>query len=102
MMRPPRQIKFLAALILFTAIDASAQMQRLDSKDAFRAANLSPCETAEILKQVEGSAYDYPDDWTRELRVRRVGLGGSPGLVLQGSKLLCGATGNCQTWVFRK
>src|SRR5215475_10356032 len=102
MITPPRQIKILAALIFFTAIDASAQMQSLGSKDAFRTANLSPRETAEILKQVDASAYDYPDDWTRELRVRRVDLGGSPGLVLQRSKLLCGATGNCQTWVFRK
>jgi len=102
MIRPSGQIKILAALILFTAIQSSAQMQSLGSKDAFRTANLSRRETAEILKQVEASAYDYPEDWTSELRVRRVDLGGSPGLVLQGSKLLCGVTGNCQTWVFRK
>jgi len=31
-----------------------------------------------------------------------VSLGSAPGLILQGSKLLCGATGNCQLWVFRK
>ena len=36
-----------------------------------------------------------------KLRVRHVDLGGSPGLVVRGTKLLCGATGNCQTWVFR-
>jgi hypothetical protein len=51
---------------------------------------------------VEQSAYDTPDDWKKELRVRRADLGNNPGMVVQGSKLLCGGTGNCQTWVFRK
>ena len=51
---------------------------------------------------MEQSAYDTPDSWEKELRVRRVDLGSGPGVVLRGTALLCGATGNCQIWVFRK
>jgi len=29
-------------------------------------------------------------------------LGSSPGLVLEGTNLLCGGTGNCQIFVFRR
>src|SRR3954465_2312608 len=88
--------------ILFVAVTAAAQLQSLGSRDTFRAAALSSAEVNEIMKQVEDSAYDIADDWQSELHVRHVDLGASPGLILQGTKLLCGATGNCQTWVFRK
>jgi hypothetical protein len=57
---------------------------------------------ARIFKQVEETSFDYPDSWQSELRVRRVSLGDTDGLVIQGTKLLCGGTGNCQTWVFRR
>src|ERR1043165_9624335 len=77
-------------------------MQSLSSRDTFQAAALPPAEVKQVVEQVEDSAYDVADDWESELRVRRVDLRASPGLILQGSKLLCGATGNCQTWVFRK
>jgi len=63
---------------------------------------LSPGELNEILKQVEETAFDNPDDWRSELRARRVSLGATEGLVLQGSKLLCGGTANCELWVFRQ
>jgi hypothetical protein len=88
--------------ILFVAVTAATQLQSLGSKDTFRAAALSSADIKEIVKQVEDSAYDIADDWESELRVRHVDLGASPGLILQGTKLLCGATGNCQAWVFRK
>jgi hypothetical protein len=71
-------------------------------EDTFNSVGLSAKEAQEIVEEVERSAYDTPDDWKKELRVRRVDLGNSPGLVVQGSELLCGGTGNCQTWVFRK
>src|SRR5512141_2110585 len=71
-------------------------------KDRFAAARLSPRETQQIISAVEQAAYDTPDSWSSELRAKRVDLGDSPGLVLQGSNLLCGATGNCQMFVFRK
>jgi len=92
----------ILAITLFASFAAAGQMQSLGPKDTFRAAKLSSKEVQEIVKLVEASAYDMADDWTTELRVRRVDLGSSPGLVLQGSNLLCGATANCQLWVFRK
>lgn len=81
---------------------AISQMQSLDAKDTFAAARLSAKEVQEIVAQVEQSAYDTPESWDSELRGERVDLGASPGLVVQGSNLLCGGTGNCQIWVFRK
>ncbi len=51
---------------------------------------------------LEQSAYDTPDSWTKEVRIRKIDLGEAPGIVAQGTNLLCGGTGNCQTWVFRK
>jgi hypothetical protein len=83
-------------------LSAVSQMERLGPNDTFRTAQLTKREVEELLRQVEDSAFDTADDWPSELRVRRVDLGGSPGIIIQGTKLLCGATGNCQTWVFRK
>lgn len=100
----PRRIVVLVvcSAILFASSSALAQMQSLGPKDTFAAASLSAKEIHEIVNAVEQSAYDTPDSWSKELRVRKVDLGGSPGLVVQGTKLLCGGTGNCQTWVFRR
>lgn len=87
---------------LFLPLSASAQMESLGPNDTFRAAQLTKKEVEGLVRQVEDSAFDTADDWQSELRVRRIDLGRSPGIVIQGTKLLCGATGNCQTWVFRK
>lgn len=70
--------------------------------DTWAAVNLSPSEREQVVAGVEREAYDIPDSWTSELRIRRVDLGGGPGLVAQGSQLLCGATGNCQVFVLRR
>ena len=51
---------------------------------------------------MEKTSFDVPDSWESELRVRRVSLGEAEGLILRGTKLLCGGTGNCETWVFRR
>jgi hypothetical protein len=77
-------------------------MQSLKDRETFQEAKLSSAEMAQIFQQVEETSFDYPDSWRSELRVRRVSLGDTDGLVIQGTKLLCGATGNCQTWVFRR
>jgi len=92
----------LSAAILLCASSALAQAHGLAAKDTFAAAGLSAKEIREITDGVEQSAFDTPDSWESELRVRRVDLGNLSGIVVQGTKLLCGGTGNCQTWVFRK
>lgn len=87
---------------LFLSVPAASQMERLGPNDTFTAARLNKNEMEELVRQVQDSAFDIADDWQSELRVRRVDLGHSPGIIIQGTKLLCGATGNCQTWVFRQ
>jgi len=77
-------------------------LNRIGEAETFQAAKLIATEIAEIVSQVERTAFDTPESWEKELRVRRVRFPSSDGLVLQGTKLLCGATGNCQTWVFRQ
>jgi len=88
--------------LLLLASTASAQMQALAPRETFTAAKLSAGEIRQIITGVERSAFDTPDSWETELRARRVNLGAGPGLVVRGTKVLCGGTGNCQTWVFRK
>jgi len=70
-------------------------MQSLGPKDTFNSVGLSAKEVP--VEEMEQSAYDTPDDWKKELRVRRTDLGNNPGMMVQGSKLLCGGTGNCGT-----
>lgn len=107
MIETVRSMKLGALLTLNTVLlcaspAAMSQMHNLGSKDTFAAARLSAKEIQEIVAEVEQSAYDTPDSWESELRVQRIDLGATPGIIVQGSKLLCGGTGNCQTWVFRK
>lgn len=99
-------MKILECMALSTLLCSSAfalpQMQSLTVKDTWAAAKLSAQEIQQITAAVEDSAFDTPDSWKKELLVRRVDLGASPGIVAQGAKLLCGATGNCQIFVLRK
>jgi len=81
---------------------AFGQMESLGPKDSLAAATLSGKEMREIIAGVKNSAYDMPKSWSAELRLRRIDLGSGPGIVVQGTSLLCGGTGNCQIWVFRK
>src|SRR5438128_3440537 len=76
--------------------------QQTRHKDMFASAKLSREEIGQIVSALEQLAYDTPDSWNKELRVRRIDLGTNPGIVLQGTNLLCGRTGNCQIFVFRK
>jgi hypothetical protein len=91
----------LFSLLIFSTT-ALAQMESLGTKDSLAAANLSTKETREIAAGVKESAYDTPKSWKKELRFRRFDLGNGPGIVVQGTSLLCGGTGNCQIWVFHK
>jgi hypothetical protein len=91
--------------LLFTMlleVATLAQPQSLGPKDTLAAARLSPKEVTEIIAAVEQSAYDVPDSWTDELRARRINLGASPAIVVEGTKTLCGGTGNCQIFVLRQ
>jgi hypothetical protein len=77
-------------------------LKDLSANETFVAAKLTEAEQKEIVDQVENTSFDVPDSWETELRVRRVSLGESDGLIVRGTQLLCGGTGNCQTWVFRR
>ena len=101
-MRPTPDGTVLVTSFVFVAALAFSQMQSLDAKETFAAAHFSSQEAAEVIRAVSDSAFDIPDSWETELRARRVDLGTEPGLVLQGTNLLCGGTGNCQIFVLRK
>jgi hypothetical protein len=77
-------------------------MHQLDDREKFKIARLPHQEVEQILAQIQETSFDWPDSWASELRARRVSLGDQEGLIVQGTKLLCGGTGNCQTWVFRR
>lgn len=91
----------LAGFLCFGA-STPAQMQSLGPKDTWAAAKLSVQEAQQIIAGAEAAAFDTPDSWEKELRIRRVDLGGSPGIIALGTHLLCGGTGNCEIFVFRK
>ena len=74
----------------------------LTDKDSIAAAKLPAAELKQIFDQIEQTSFDVPDSWTAELRLRRMPIAGSDGLVVRGTALLCGGTGNCQTWLFRR
>jgi hypothetical protein len=59
-------------------------------------------EVKEVLDQVGQTSFDTPDSWQTELRLRRLSIAGGDGLVVRGTEMLCGGTGNCETWLFRR
>lgn len=69
--------------------------------DTFVESGLRPAARKEIFENVAVTAYDRPESWDAELRVRRAALGPWHVAIVRGTSLLCGATGNCQTWIFR-
>jgi len=77
-------------------------LKDLNANESFLAAKLTAEERKQIIDQVEMTGFDVPDSWDSELRARRVSLGEADGLVIRGTQLLCGGTGNCQTWIFRR
>jgi hypothetical protein len=86
----------LAQDLAFTAIPA------LTDQDSVATANLPAAELKQILDQVEQTSFDTPDAWETELRLRRLSIAGGDGLVVRGTAMLCGGTGNCETWLFRR
>ena len=74
----------------------------LGDQETLPAAKLTTAEEKQIIDQVEKTSFDVSDDWESELRIRRISLGETEGVVIRGMRLLCGGTGNCETWVFRR
>jgi hypothetical protein len=70
--------------------------------DTLAAAGLTGPEERDVLTRLKATSFDVPDSWLAEVRVRRVSLGAKDGLLVRGTDRLCGATGNCQTWIFRR
>ena len=77
-------------------------LREFSADETFRAAKLTAAEQTQIIDQVENTSFDAADSWETELRVRRISLGQVDGLIIRGTQLLCGGTGNCETWVFRQ
>jgi len=94
--------KNLLILFLFSMLASFATAQTLGTADTLAATKLMQREVSQLISAVEQLAYDTPDSWSTELRAKRIDLGSSPGLVLEGTNLLCGGTGNCQIFVFRR
>lgn len=69
--------------------------------DTFVQSGLRPAARKEILENVALTAYDRPESWEAELRVRHERVGPWHVAIVRGTSMLCGATGNCQTWLFR-
>jgi hypothetical protein len=98
-----RAASLLVLALLASAKDVDALPLPLPrNADTIAAAHLSPGETEQILGEIEKTCFDVPEDWAKELRLRRVPFAGGEALVLRGTNLLCGGTGNCQTWLFRR
>lgn len=97
-----RRVVAVFAFGLMVSLSAFAQTDHLRADETIAKLNLPRSELMQVISGVEAAAYDSPDSWEKELRARRVSLGAAPGLVLQGTNLLCGATGNCQIFVFRR
>jgi hypothetical protein len=89
-------------LIFISVLASFASSKTLGTADTFAAARFTEKEITQLIPVLEELAYDIPDSWNSELRAKRIDLGNSPGVVLEGTNLLCGATGNCQIFVFRK
>ena len=87
--------------VLALGLSAAAQTET-GRHDSFASARLSASETREIIAILEQQAFDTPNSWDSELRVERVDLGAGSALVVQGTQLLCGGTGNCQLFVLRR
>lgn len=85
MLARSRHITLLATITTYTLpalllIGYAAHSQTVT--ETFAMGRLSATEIHEIIAAVEQTAYDTPDSWENELRVARVDLGGSNGLVV--------------------
>jgi hypothetical protein len=92
----------LASVRVLAAPLAAAPIALPSPIDTRSAAGLSADEFAQIVAAIEEQSFDAPNDWDAELRFRRIRIGTGDGLVVRGTALLCGGTGNCQTWLMQR
>ena len=93
----------LSAMLLHMALAGEPTvLPALSDNETLPAASLSAGEMDEIIAQIEDTSFDAAEDWPAELRGRRLRLGDNDGLLVRGTRLLCGGTGNCQTWLFHR
>ena len=97
-----RTFFWISGWLFVCSTAAPAPMRGTVERGTIAAAELSAVEINQIINAVKKSAYDEPKSWRAELRFRQVDLGMGRGIVVQGTNLLCGGTGNCQIWVFRR
>jgi hypothetical protein len=95
-------MRITAVAVPLLAVSLTSQVQNAAVHDRISGIGLSAEERRQVIEAVARCAFDTPDSWEDELLARRVDLGASPGIVLRGTKLLCGGTGNCQLFVMRK
>jgi hypothetical protein len=94
----------IAWLLPLTAMAAPIDFKPFplpSAADTFVDSGLRPAARKEIFENVALTAYDTPESWDAELRVRRERVGPWHVAVVSGTSRLCGSRGNCQTWVFR-
>ncbi len=94
----------LASLLPLATVAQEIEFKPLpmpSNEDTFVDSGLKPAARREIFDAVAITAYDTPESWDAELRVRRQRVGPWFVAVVRGTSLLCGATGDCQTWLFR-
>ena len=76
-------------------------LKDVTDQETLATARLTGADQKQVPDQVNMTSFDAPDSWGAELRARRISPGRTDGLLVRGTRLLCGATGNCETWVFR-
>ena len=94
--------KNFLVLFLLSMLTSFATAKTLGAADTFAAAKLMQKEVSQLISALGELAYDTLGSWGTELHAKPIDLGSSPGLVLEGTNLLCGGAGNCQIFVFRK
>ena len=94
---------FALALALSLNDSASAQQkQSLGAQNTWAAAHISQQDQRQIIDALQASAFDEPSSWLTEFRLRQIDQNRQRILIVSAAHDLCGATGNCQLWVFRR
>jgi hypothetical protein len=88
-----------AALALQAALPTVSWLPDVRQTDTSALRQLSADDRRSLLADIANSSFDTPSSWNEELRARAI----APDLlIVRGTQLLCGGTGNCQTWIFRR